>query len=200
MSKETRIMLYCTIMAIIASLASLAVFLMMGYQFVLFPTPQIISPSISVPTITSTTVSAPVYNFDSIAEDYFDDNKDVELCLSLYPELDLYSYNKHLLYWNETTNPTIINVTIYPEVSVSNPDGRVIFTAYEANVQKWIPTENGRETQSVDITDPIYNQMLTNALKKTNGNRGYKASWMVTLVNGNPNNYASSGSCSPIPY
>ena len=183
MSNKHRPMVFALIMLGVVIIA-VAMFIAMVFVF---------SPS----TFSTAPTAAPItYDYNDIVDDLTDHEGAENLCTTLYP--DISNATKYKSYfWDDTINPTVIQVKIYPEVRVLNDTALVWFNAYEAHAQRWIPDQNGRHT--VEVTDPIeYTNILNAALEITNGNRGYMAYWKVAL--NSPGNYSASGSCTPIPY
>lgn len=137
-----------------------------------------------------------IYEYNNVVDNISINNIAEHACENLYPNLSS-STRQSTYNWNSGINPTTIVVEIYPEVKVNDDQALVWFSKDEANVNIWVPTVNGRKTQTV-TDESEYNSILNLALKITNQNRGY----MVIFDNVQPNSLADNlvGICTPIPF
>jgi len=136
------------------------------------------------------------FDYGEITSQIIFSDQPEEMCANHIPWLGDVSRGSSI-YWNHAISPTTVTLDIYPSVSVSNDIGLVWFYQEQVDVQEWIPTQNGRKTETV--TDPDkYNQFLSEALQKTGNNRGYRVVYKKVFPLNNLENL--HGTCTPIPY
>ena len=162
----------------------------MGFQVI--PTyPWITNPYTPNPAPTIT--PATIYDYEEIADALTDNDSAEKLCRPLYP---VDSATRDVIMYNELDElHFIVYYEIYPEVGVLDDTATVQFTKQSAIISHRVGY------QWVSVTDPNEsNKILQAALALTNGNRGYKAFWIIDLINGRPSTQQPLKACVPIPY